>query len=292
MKQPLVVSLIALAALSAVAAHATPWFTQDPRTLPDGWWRVEEHFMYSGIDHGLADGETAPLPGGVTNASAITAHTRIRYGARDDLTVFVDIPWVRKEAHTAAGTLDNDGLGDLQFLAKWKYRENKEQGWRRALAAFTKLDTGDTEGLPPLLATGSGQNDFGLTHLWEWRHAGSTWYASTGYVFRDTRDDTGVDPGDWIVLNLAAEHPIGDSHANFVCELNGRREARSRQGGQSLANSGATIFSLTPGVQYVDKKPNGRSITWEAGVQIPVFQHGNLPAIPDYTVYAGGYAIF
>jgi len=292
MNRPLVVSLIALSLLYAVAAHATPWFTQDPRTLPEGKWRVEEHFLYAGIDQGLADGEGVPLPGGVTNASSITAHTRIRHGVRDDLTVFVDLPWVRKSVHTATGTVDNDGLGDIQFLAKWKYREDKEAGWRRAVAAFAKFDTGDAEGLPPLLATGSGQNDFGLTHLWEWRHAGSTWYAGTGYVYRDTRSDTGVNPGDWILLNLAAEHPIGDTHANFVWELNGRREARNRQAGQSLGNSGSTIISLSPGLQYVDKKANGRSITWEAGVQVPLFKHGNLPALPDYTVYAGGYAIF
>ena len=292
MSKPLVVSLVVLSVLYAGAAHATPWFTQDPRTLPQGMWRVEEHVLYSDIDSGLANGDAVPLPNGVTDASALTLHTRLRYGVRDDLTVFVDLPWVQKRVHTPSGLLDNDGLGDVQFLAKWKYDEDKAAGWRRAFAGFVKLDTGDSEGMPPLLATGSAQTDYGLIHLWEWRHAGSTWYANTGYVLRDTRSDTGVNPGDWILLNLAAEHPIGDTHANFVWEINGRREARSRQGGQSLASSGSTIVSLTPGLQYVDKKPNGRSITWEAAVQVPLFKHGDLPALPDYTVYAGGYAIF
>jgi hypothetical protein len=292
MSKPLVAALVVLSLLYAVAAHATPWFTQDPRTLPQGKWRVEEHFLYSGIDEGLVDGDGAPLPNGATDASSLTLHTRLRYGVRDDLTVFVDLPWVEKRVHTLNGVLDNDGLGDVQFLAKWKYDENKAEGWRRALAGFAKFDNGDHEGQPGLLATGSGQNDYGLVHLWEWRHADANWYGNLGYVFRDARSDTGVNPGDWILFNLAAEHPVGHSPVNFVWELNGRREARSHLAGQSVPDTGSTIVSVTPGFQYVHKLPEGRSITLETGVQVPFFKLGGLPALPDYTVYAGGYAIF
>jgi len=276
----------------AVAAHATPWFTQDPRTLPQGMWRVEEHFLYSGIDSGLIDGDSAPLPGGVTNASSLTMHTRVRYGARDDLTLFVDLPWVEKRAHSPAGTLDNSGLGDIMFLAKWKYHEEKEQGKRRALAGFVKFDNGEHENVPGLVALGSGQNDYGLVHWWEWNQGSATWYGNLAYVLRDFRDDTGVNPGDWFLFNLAAEHKLGDTPVNLVWEINGRHEAPSHQAGRSVANTGSTIVSLTPGLQYVDKGAKGRSITWEAGVQVPVIKDGGLPALPDYTVYAGGYAIF
>jgi len=284
--------LIVFGVAYAVAAHATPWFTQDPRTLPAGHWRVEEHVLYSGVEEGLADGRGVPLPNGATGASALTAQTRLRYGLRDDLTLFVDVPFVAKHVDTPAGALNNSGLGDLTLLGKWKYHEDKAEGKRRAMAGFAKLDTGEHEGQPGLLALGSGQNDLGLIHLWEWRSGSATWYGNLGYVFRDYSSDTGVNPGDWYLFNLAAEHPLGKSPAKFVWEVNGRHESRSHQGGRSLTNTGATIFSLSPGLQYVDKKPNGRSITWEAGVQVPLIKGGNLPAVPDYTAYAGGYAVF
>jgi len=48
--------------MSLEISHATPWFTQDPKTLPQGNWRFEEHIMYSKADSGLADGVEATLP--------------------------------------------------------------------------------------------------------------------------------------------------------------------------------------------------------------------------------------
>jgi hypothetical protein len=292
MNKPLTAALTVFSLAYAVAAHATPWFTQDPRTLPSGYWRVEEHVLYSGIDEGLAQGHHAPLPNGATDASALTVHTRVRYGVRDSLTVFVDFPWVEKRVHTPGGTLDNSGLGDITMLAKWKYHEDKEEGTRQAFAGFVKLHNGDHKGQPGLLATGSGQYDFGLVHLWEWREGTSTFYGNLGYVARDVREDTGVNPGDWVLFNLAAEHKLGKTPLNFVWEVNGRHEMPSHQAGQALAHSGSTVISLSPGFQYVDRKGKGRSVTWEAGVQVPVITEGTLPALPDYTVYAGGYAMF
>ncbi|NLO05202.1 MAG: hypothetical protein GX131_05165, partial [candidate division WS1 bacterium] len=52
----------ALAIFTLGAAHATPWFTQDPRTLPEGKWRVEEHILYSETDSALVDGDRQALP--------------------------------------------------------------------------------------------------------------------------------------------------------------------------------------------------------------------------------------
>ena len=42
-----------IAAIAASAAFATPWFTQDPRTLPAGKWRVEEHVLYAPFEDAL-----------------------------------------------------------------------------------------------------------------------------------------------------------------------------------------------------------------------------------------------
>jgi len=278
---------------AATIACATPWFAQDPRTLPQGAWRVEEHVLYSDITDALAAGENAPLAGGVASASATTLHTRLRYGLRDDLTVFVDAPYVFKRTHGPGGLVrDNSALGDLVFLAKYKYAEDKQAGKRRAVALIYKADTGDTEGLPGLLATGSGQSNLGLIHLWEWRARKATWYASAGYTWTDTRSDNGRNPGDLWTVNLALEQPLGQGAWRAIGELNGQYEGNASGGGATPATSGATVVSFSPGLQYVNQRPSGKSTTWEAGVQLPLITEGNLPALANYTFYAGGYLVF
>jgi hypothetical protein len=245
------------------------------------------------MDNGLADGDNVPLPNGASDASAWTYHTRVRYGVRDDLTLFIDLPAVEKRVHTPNGVVSNSGLGDLTFLGKYKYAENKSKTHRRAFAAFYKARNGEYRNLPGLLATGSGQDNVGLIHLWEWGRGDTTWYANMGYVWTDERSDTNVDPGDLMVFNAAAEHKLGhESPWNFVWEINGRYQGSSEIAGRDAPNTGATIISLTAGLQYTKKKPGGPIVTLEAGVQLPVVTEGDLPALPDHTVYVGGYVIF
>jgi hypothetical protein len=269
----------------ASLAAATPWFTQDPRTLPAGKWRVEEHVLYAPFSDSLVDGDRTPLTA-VQDFSALTLHTRIRYGWRDDVTVFADVPWVSKHVTTNSGsTLDNDSVGDVLLLVKGKYHDNKESRSRRAWALSLKLNTGETGGLPPALATGSGTIDWTVAHLWEKGVGRATYYASTGYTNTGSRRDLGRNPGDVLFLNLAGEHKLGGSPWNFVWEMNGRYEGPTA-GAEGTTE--ATTIALSPGLQYV--RPG--KLQLEAGVQVPVLTWGDAPALPDYTAYAGGFIIF
>lgn len=275
------------------AAKATPWYTQDPRTLPEGGWRVETHVLYSEIDNSLVDGDKGPLPGGATDASALVFHNRFRYGLKDDLTVFVDVPYVSKRVHLADGAVrDSSGLGDLNLLAKYKYSEDKKAGERKAVALFYKTHTGDYRGLSGLLATGTGQDNVGLLHLWEWDRADTNWYANLGYVWTGERKDNHKDGGDLVLFNLAAEHSLGKTSPwRLVGELNGQYEGNGKQAGAPVAGSGSTVISVAPGVQYAEKRGK-TATTWEAGVQVPVVKRGDLPALQDYQLYLGAYTVF
>jgi len=276
---------------AATAALATPWYTQDPRTLKQDHWRIEEHVIYSTTDSALSDGDDAPLPGGAADASSLTALTRVRYGVTDNVTVFMDVPWVHKRVHPlAGGTVENDGMGDLFFLAKWKYYDDRHAKTRRAVALSVKTDTGEVEGLPGLLATGTGGTNWNLTHLWEKQTGRTTWYNSLTYSLTGRNRVTGVDPGNLFLFNLAAEHHFAD-HWNFVWEVNGRYQGHfvGPTGTTTLGSS--TLLSLTPGVQFTQPRKGGLT-TFEAGVQIPVVTNGDQPSIPDYEVYAGAYTIF
>jgi hypothetical protein len=275
-----------------MAVEATPWFTQDPRTLPEGRWRVEEHILYTPFEESLVASRSQPLALG-RKASSLTLATRVRYGARDNLTVFADVPWVRKRLTATDGSVRTEsGLGDLMLLAKYEYHDDRASQTRRAVALSLKPRTGDYRELPGLLATGSGTTDWALLHLWEQGRGDSTWYASLGYVLTGTRSDVNRDPGDVFVYNLAAEHRLGRGPWQAVWELNGRHEQRATEGGVRVAPSGASLLFFTPGLQYLQPGRAGRLATFEAGLQIPVLKTGNLPAVPEYTLYAGGYAVF
>lgn len=271
-------------------AQATPWFTQDPRTLSEGKWRVEEHVLFSEFDSALVDGDKVPLPAG--EFSSFTAHTRVRYGVKDNFTIFMDAPWVNKRWTAPDGTVrEENGLGDMLFLAKYKYYDNKAERTRRAWALSLKPHTGDTRGLPPPLAQGSGSTDFSLIHLWEKGSGDTTWYGSLGYTFTDDHADLNRDPGDVALFNLAAERKLSPRW-NFVAELNGRYEGNSQSEGAVVPGTGALIMSLSPGFQYTRTKPGGKLLTLEAGVQVPVIKAGDAAAIQDYTAYVGGYTVF
>lgn len=278
--------------LSSFAAAGTPWFTQDPGTLKKGMWRVEEHVLYSPTDSALVDGDKVPLTS-VREFKSLTVHTRVRYGVRDDVTVFMDVPWVFREMTSTTGvTTRNDDLGDLFFLVKGKYYDNKEKQEKRAFSLSLKTHTGEFSGLPAGLATGTGTEDFTISHLWQKGMGRTTWYASAGYTFPGQRPDLLRDPGDVAFANLALTHPVITHHTYFVGEVNLAHRRKAHDVSGEVPDSDSTILYLSPGLQCYHPQADGRSLQLEAGVQIPVLMNGNAPSIPDYTFYGGGYVVF
>ncbi|MHB8996803.1 MAG: transporter [Armatimonadota bacterium] len=287
--RPVLLALLLL--VSATLAEATPFFTQDARTLPEGGWRIEEHVLYSNTDSSLSDGEKVPLVFGGEFTNFI-ARTRVRYGLRDDLTLFVDAPFVRRRWIQPGGAkVSESGLGDLFFHLKYKYHDNRPDRTRRAWQLSLKPHTGDYVGLPGPLAQGTGTTDWIALHLWEKERGNKTYYSSLGYVLTGSRSDTGRNPGDLILFNLAVERKL-NPRTNFVWEIMGRYEGNASGGALPAPPSGATVVSISPGLQYTMTASDGRYTTLEAGFPIPLIRKGDLPAIQDYAVYAGGYTVF
>jgi hypothetical protein len=141
------------------------------------------------------------------------------------------------------------------------------------------------------LAQGTGTTDWTALHLWEQGRGDTTWYASLGYSLTGSRSDNGRNPGDALLFNLAAEEKL-NPRTNVVWEINGRYEGNTSGGALPASASGSTVISISPGLQYTKPGTGGRFTTLEAGVQLPAYTHGDLSALPDYTIYAGGYTVF
>ncbi len=286
-----IVTTVTLTVFAVGAAYATPWFTQDPRTLPEGKWRVEEHIFYSETGDALVDGDRRSLPGGA-EATSLTLHTRVRYGVNDQLTVFADVPWISNEFTAADGTKrTEEGVGDLLFLGKYKYHDNRKDGTRSAFALFIKPDTGDSSSDVGLLRTGTGTTNVGINHLWEKQDGPTTYYASLGYIYTGENNAMNLDPGDVIVGNIAAEHRLGNGWKG-VWEINARHQGQAELAGTDVPNSEWTTISLSPGVQYETHPAPGQIAIFEAGLQIPTFTWGDRAGLENYTIYGGGYWIF
>ena len=282
---------LALLTVGGGTAIATPFFTQDPRTLPAGKWRVETHLLASHFDQSLVDGDKVPLLAGDA-ASASTYQTRIRYGAADKLTLFVDIPYVRKTLSVDGKRRTHNGLGDMALLAKYKMHDDRERGTRAAVALSTKLATGDYRGLPPELALGTGQTNWILVLLGERQSGRDTYYASAAYVDTGERSDVNTDPGQVFRANLAMEHKLGASPYNIVGELNYFYQGRFERAGETVATSGANILSIALGAQYAPKLEPGRLLFVESELQFPIHSTGYSAALPDYTYYLGAWTVF
>ena len=286
-----IITAVLVAGISG-AAQATPFFTQDPRTLPQGMWRIEEHLLLTDFDESLVDGHEAPLLGG-HSASSLTVNTRLRYGVRDDLTVFADIPYVRKRLQATDGaTRTNDGLGDVFLLAKCKVHDDRRSKTRAAVAAATKLKTGEYHSLPPELALGTGQTSWLIAGLAEKQVGRTTYYASASHVWTGTRHDTDLNPGQVVNLNLAAEHSLGPGSWAAAAEINCSHQGKSRQNRQRVEASGTTLVNLAGGFQYRPRPRAGRTIVIEAEVQVPVHTEGYARTLPDAVFYLGAYIIF
>ncbi len=278
---------VAWVALSA-QAWATPFFTQDPRTLPKGVWRVEKHMLLLNSDESLVDGDEVSLVSG-ERFSSLTIESRVRYGVTDRLTVFADLPYVRRSLDTSNGEQTNSGFGDVFVLAKWKVHDSRAARTRAAVVAATKLDTGEYRNLAPELALGTGQTNWIVGGLGEKQAGPNTWYASALYVMTGSRTDTDTNPGQVVMLNGAVEHRIGQSRYNLVGELNYSHQGRSEVSGQTVGASGSTILNAAGGFQYSRPRKNGRMLVIETELQVPVRKDGFVRDLPEYLWYLGGW---
>jgi hypothetical protein len=284
-------TLLVIGATAAIAA-ATPFFTQDPGTLPQGLWRVEEHSLYADYDTSVVDGGETPLVGG-RDASSWTLNTRVRYGVRDDLTVFVDVPHVRKTLTDADGSKHtNEGLGDLFLLAKYRVYDNHQTKTRAAVVAATKLKTGEYRDLPPELALGTGQTNYIVGGLIQKQVGRNTYYASALHAFTGRRSDLNANPGDVTMLNLAGEFPIADSHLNAVTELNYSRQGKTYRDGARVDASGSRVLNAAAGLQYYPKAARFKKTVIEAEVQLPVSTSGYVSTLADPLYYVGAWVVF
>jgi hypothetical protein len=169
-----------------------------------------------------------------------------------------------------AGSTDWDsGADDLFVLGKYKlYRRNTRE-YTFGIAATLGLE------FP------TGADDFS-SETWDlkpglftsWRSGPWASDFSVAYKWNGFADDgkNGVDPGDKLSVDLALAHQFSigekaDMSLTPVLELNYEHLSSDRLSGSDVANTGESLFFLSPGIKFTKS-----SFIMEALVQFPVWQ--------------------
>lgn len=193
----------------------------------------------------------------------------LAYGYRPDLTLLVRQGIGHTRMSAGGKTMSDTGLGDLFVLGKYRlYRRNTpEYTFGIAPTLGLELPTGEdgftseTWDLQPGLFTswrsGPWASDLSVSYKWNGVSHGN---------------DAGVNPGDELSLDLALAHQFSigstaDTSITPVLEFSYRHLSSDHSSGRDLANTGESLFFISPGVKYTKS-----SIILETLVQIPVWQ--------------------
>ncbi len=261
--------IVAAAAAMAALVPATA-FAQGINTnvaLPvaqgEGIWRSQVRYLQATDDPTPRDREVR----------AILAPQTLVLGLTPRFTTFASLPVLahRSRDETGHGAQHDSALGDLRLLGRYTFfaDDYAPLATRRvALIGGLKFPTaGDDFGTPsfdPILGVvGTGAHD---------RHE-----IDLDLLYRIGTQRHDFETGDTLRYDLAYRYRIWPRRFggrllqfNGLLELNGVWQARSRDEGLRLSDTGGSVLFLSPGLQIISDR-------WilEASVQIPVHQDLN-----------------
>jgi len=226
--------------------------------------------------------------------TTVSAH----YGLRHDLQLSVILPYVSRhlKLDDPAGPdrLGADGVGDMTFVGKFRFKRWDGDGWALNLAAIggLELPTGESDArdggvrLPPELQPGSGSwNPFvgaAITHEpGRWRFNACVLYQRNG------QNSDNIKRGDEFFMELAGGNrfwlePYPGPFMRGDVMLRYRHRASDSIDGASDPDSGSSLVTL--GATWAFRiRP---TIEIEVAVEVPIFES------VDGTQLSDGFSVF
>lgn len=196
----------------------------------------------------------------------------LSYALTDDLTLALQLPWVRKRIDDAnLARLEADGLGDADLIGWWVLHRDGGATLRHlaGLRIGVRLPTADeiaSAGRPLDIDV---QPDAGATapNLGGWyRYFRFPWLLSASAVYFAYGDGRqGFAPGDALTLSLLGQYALDQDWA-LQLGIDGRHSARNAFSGVADPDSGGTLLAVHVGV--VARRFGELSLG--AGVQLPI----------------------
>jgi hypothetical protein len=251
------------------------------------------------------DARALPLPNDTEiqlKTSNQNATLSLDYGFDADWGASVQLPYLRRDHTTVAegdlepSTSHSSGLGDARILARYQ-GFSPEHDW--GLQFGLKLPTGSTrvdfsggpqagEPLDRGLQPGTGSVDL-LMEIYRFgrMHSFLDYFAQAVLqVPVNSKDD--FKPGASANLTLGVRY-AGPSSVVPHLQINVRAEGRESGAEADVANSGATLAYLSPGITWHASE----RLQFYAFAQVPVYQRVNgLQLEPRFSLSAGLYQSF
>ena len=220
------------------------------------------------------------------------------YGFTEKLTGILNVPYIDKSLKSNTSTRNDNGLGDIRTLLKYRIYTNDQLGSSHRLGIFGGLEwpTGDNNEsdsvgkLPRNFQLGSGSYDpiFGAV----WTTQTLSWEIDADVGYKINNEATGFEFGDELFYNFSYQHRLWPrelpeegvpSFLYGVLEFNGSFKEQNKISDVTVRSSGGHTVYFSPGLQFVTTR-------WvvESSVQIPIIQNLYGDALEaDYAVTFG-----
>jgi len=210
--------------------------------------------------------------------------TRLDYGITPDWMIAAEVtPYKRVEQNG----LDNDGVGNVGFLTKYRVYLDATADYQRSATILGRVNLDTASDAQPALSSGTEEYEVGLAL----RQESNKWqyWSSARYRFNGT-GTVGIDQGSKLRLDAAIGlrpeplESINENDTVWLLEVNGEFADKSDQYGASLTNTGGSEVFISPGVYW-----SHRNVGLKGGVQIPVYS--DLNGIQDESDYRAKVAL-
>lgn len=157
--------------INSIAIAQQPTFTPSPVMPGKGVFSIQQLFQYR--DYG------EDKTGQNRNVEDWYSVTNIKYGIRNDLALGVKVPMIyRQLSAPAAGSGNEEGIGDIEVMASWRFYQNDFgpiDNTRAALLIGTELPTSNppfgSNGVNPIIGATimhiQGRNGFNAAARWK-----------------------------------------------------------------------------------------------------------------------------
>jgi len=248
--------------------------TQTGITLFQEGTRVNAAYAHRERSHFFDGDDRTGNPNDVRIRSDVVL-VNLTYGLITDLTLGLTAPYVSKERDSAAGDLEDNGVGDVSVSAKYRFlREDRILNSKQmAFILGLQTPTGETADLPerPVwLGSGAWSPFAAVAYSERWQ----LWDLDAGVFYRwNTEGAKDVDASDELVLGVAGAYfPIQMAFPGpefkVGLDLSWVHLFRERIGGKTVSNSGGDLVWVSPFVGYAPRP----ELVFEGYFGIPAYQ--------------------
>lgn len=175
------------------------------------------------------------------------ANLELSYGLFNDLTLYVNIPYIVYRLGDERVREEGDGLGDILGSVKFNILDSPVVASFEFQVKFPTATTVD----PARVLVGEGQYDFDFIGEfgYVWQETSTYWNLEAGYRYRAKNQDGQFKPGNEFIYRFETGYFV-NKKLTLSALINGFASGRTEIAGLRPRNTQRNLFSITPSLTY------------------------------------------